>query len=73
MDMGCRSIGLGTRCRQAAQRVCLSTKVGRWLRPERAERIERGSFAGGLNFQPVYDYSYDGTMRALEQSYSGSA
>jgi len=47
----------------------LSTKVGRWLRPERAEQIERGSFAGGLNFQPVYDYSYDGTMRALEQSY----
>jgi D-threo-aldose 1-dehydrogenase len=47
----------------------LSTKVGRWLRPERPERIDRGQFAGGLNFQPVYDYSYDGAMRALEQSY----
>ena len=49
--------------------LVLSTKVGRWLRPERADRIERGSFVGGLNFKPVYDYSYDGTMRALEQSY----
>jgi D-threo-aldose 1-dehydrogenase len=47
----------------------LSTKVGRWLRPERPERIDRGQFAGGLNFLPVYDYGYDGTMRALEQSY----
>jgi hypothetical protein len=47
----------------------LPTKVGRWLRPEGPERIDRGTFVGGLNFQPVYDYSYDGTMRALEQSY----
>jgi D-threo-aldose 1-dehydrogenase len=46
----------------------LSTKVGRWLRPERPERVDRGQFVGGLNFQPVYDYSYDGTMRAVEQS-----
>lgn len=47
----------------------LSTKVGRWLKPERPERIDRGWFRGGLNFSAVYDYSYDGTMRALEQSY----
>jgi D-threo-aldose 1-dehydrogenase len=47
----------------------LSTKVGRWLRPEHPERIDRGWFAGGLNFDVVYDYSYDGTMRSLEQSY----
>jgi D-threo-aldose 1-dehydrogenase len=47
----------------------ISTKVGRWLRPERREQIDRGQFVGGLNFQTVYDYSYDGTMRALEQSY----
>ena len=43
----------------------ISTKVGRWLRPERSEQIDRGQFIGGLNFQTVYDYSYDGTMRAL--------
>ena len=47
----------------------ISTKVGRWLRPERSEHVDRGQFVGGLNFQTVYDYSYDGTMRALEQSY----
>jgi len=49
--------------------LVVSTKVGRWLRPERGELVDRGQFAGGLNFQTVYDYSYDGTMRALEQSY----
>ena len=49
--------------------LVVSTKVGRWLRPERGELVDRGQFAGGLNFQTIYDYSYDGTMRALEQSY----
>jgi D-threo-aldose 1-dehydrogenase len=49
--------------------IVLSTKVGRWLKPEKAERIERGWFKGGLNFEAVYDYSYDGCMRSLEQSY----
>ncbi len=43
---------------------------GHWrLRPERREQVGRGQFVGELNFQTVYDYSYDGTMRALEQSY----
>ena len=46
----------------------LSTKVGRWLKPTPPDEIERGQWAGGLNMQPVYDYSYDGTMRELEQS-----
>src|SRR5215467_12465503 len=36
---------------------------------EHSEHVDRGQFVGGLNFQTVYDYSYDGTMRALEQSY----
>ena len=49
--------------------LVLSTKVGRWLKPERPERIVRGWFTGGLNFEAVYDYSYDGAMRSLEQSY----
>jgi D-threo-aldose 1-dehydrogenase len=49
--------------------LVISTKVGRWLKPERPERIQRGWFTGGLNFQAVYDYSYDGAMRSLEQSY----
>ena len=49
--------------------LCSPRKIGRWLRPERPEWVDRGTFVGGLNFQPVYDYSYDGTMRALEQDY----
>jgi D-threo-aldose 1-dehydrogenase len=31
-------------------------------------KIDRGWFAGGLNFEPRYDYSYDGAMRSLEHS-----
>jgi D-threo-aldose 1-dehydrogenase len=46
----------------------LSTKVGRLLFPEDPARIERGFFRGGLNFRPAYDYSYDGTLRAVEES-----
>jgi D-threo-aldose 1-dehydrogenase len=46
----------------------LSTKVGRILEPKPPEEIDRGWFAGGLNFQPRYDYSYDGAMRSVEHS-----
>jgi D-threo-aldose 1-dehydrogenase len=47
----------------------LATKVGRHLVPRPPAEIDRGQWTGGLNMQPVYDYSYDGTMRALEQSH----
>ncbi len=47
----------------------LCTKVGRYLRPEAPERIERSGFVGGLNMRFVFDYSYDGAMRAVEQSF----
>lgn len=50
--------------------LVVSTKVGRWLTPARGQAIERGAFVGGLNFRAVVDYSYDGTMRALEQSHA---
>jgi D-threo-aldose 1-dehydrogenase len=46
----------------------LSTKVGRILEPMDEAKINRGWFAGGLNFEPHYDYSYDGVMRSLEHS-----
>lgn len=49
--------------------VVLSTKVGRVLRPERPDRIDRGLFKGGLDFAAAFDYSYDGCMRSLEHSY----
>jgi D-threo-aldose 1-dehydrogenase len=46
----------------------LSTKVGRVLEPAPPEEIHRGWFAGGLNFKPRTDYTYDGAMRSFEQS-----
>lgn len=49
--------------------LVISTKVGRILRPEKPEKIDRGVFLGGLNFAADFDYSYDGAMRSLEHSY----
>ena len=46
----------------------LSTKVGRYLTPEKKQYIDRGAWAGGLNFKLNLDYSYDGVMRSFEQS-----
>jgi D-threo-aldose 1-dehydrogenase len=47
----------------------LSTKVGRTLHPvHNAENFQRGMWAGGLPFQHRFDYSYDGVMRAFEDS-----
>lgn len=48
----------------------LSTKVGRYMVPPRGEAVERGMWTAPLDFKPVLDYSYDGVMRSLEQSYS---
>ena len=47
----------------------LSTKIGRILKRHAPGPVDRGFFAGGLNFTPIYDYSYDGCMRSLEDSY----
>jgi D-threo-aldose 1-dehydrogenase len=52
-----------------ANQYVLSTKIGRWMRPLRAGDDTTTLRKGGLPFFPNYDYSYDGTMRALEQSY----
>lgn len=47
----------------------LSTKVGRYLVPPTAERsLERNQFAGGLDFNRVFDYTRDGTLRSIDQS-----
>lgn len=45
----------------------LSTKIGRWLRP-RPDGYDRSPWLGGLDFEVVFDYTYDGIMRAYEQS-----
>ena len=46
----------------------LSTKVGRWLKPAPGGPRSPTRYRGGLSFDVVIDYSYDGTMRAFEQS-----
>jgi len=48
----------------------ISTKVGRYLTPPRGRPVAYGAWAKPLHLQPVFDYSYDGTMRAFEQSAS---
>ena len=47
----------------------LTTKVGRYLkRPADPSTFDRAPWGGGLNMEVVWDYSYDGVMRAYEQS-----
>ncbi len=45
----------------------ITTKVGRTLhRPADPGTFDRGPWAGGLNFEVRFDYSYDGIMRSYE-------
>lgn len=47
----------------------LSTKVGRILvPPTEDEPLDRDGFAGGLEFNRKFDYTRDGTLRAIDQS-----
>ena len=47
----------------------LSTKVGRVLKvPRDRARIRPAPWTGGLRFDHVYDYSYDGVWRSYEDS-----
>jgi D-threo-aldose 1-dehydrogenase len=60
------------RCGTAIRRVrrdqiVLCTKVGRWMDPLRGAGDHSG-FVGGQPHRAVVDYSYDGTMRSVEQS-----
>jgi D-threo-aldose 1-dehydrogenase len=45
----------------------LSSKVGRWYEAAPG-RADRGNWAGGLEFNAMLDYSYDGAMRSFEQT-----
>lgn len=47
--------------------VILSTKIGRWMDPRRS-RGDGSGYVGGLPHRAVVDYSYDGALRAFEQS-----
>jgi D-threo-aldose 1-dehydrogenase len=54
--------------RKPREDFVVSSKIGRVLRrPLKAGRIE-DQWIGGLEFQPVFDYGYDGVMRSFEDS-----
>jgi D-threo-aldose 1-dehydrogenase len=51
------------------QEFTVNTKVGRHLRrPDDPKTFSTAPWAGGLPFEVVFDYTYDGIMRAYEQS-----
>ncbi len=63
-------IGAALRDRPREEYV-LSSKVGRWMRPRRAGEALPADFRehGLPGFVPTFDYTYDGIMRSLEQSW----
>lgn len=52
----------------AGRDAMISTKVGRRLEPIETLERERHGFVDAAPFEPVFDYSYDGVMRAFEGS-----
>jgi D-threo-aldose 1-dehydrogenase len=54
--------------RQPRDAYVLSTKVGRYLEPCAPGEEDAGIFQAVPPLRRVYDYSYDGVMRAYEQS-----
>ena len=52
-----------------ADSYVLSTKVGRLLEKTTVPHPADDLFPAGLPFRVVYDYSYDGIMRSVEDSY----
>ncbi|MFP3543796.1 aldo/keto reductase [Rhizobium sp. SIMBA_035] len=66
---GLSELRLGTFLRTIDRKtVTVSTKVGRYMAPPYGERVDYGLWASPLRLKPVFDYSYAGTMRSLEQS-----
>jgi D-threo-aldose 1-dehydrogenase len=61
---------MGDALRYRREGTVLSSKVGRLLRPvaSDAERDYPHNWADPLPFEQVYDYTYDGIMRSLEDS-----
>nr|WP_247475792.1 aldo/keto reductase [Bradyrhizobium sp. 169] len=58
----------GTALRRVPRKdVVLCTKTGRWMDPFHQPETRSG-FIGGQPHRAVVDYSYDGTMRSVEQS-----
>jgi D-threo-aldose 1-dehydrogenase len=59
---------LGEAFRGRAKDFVLSTKVGRLLKPATSGRPQESMFRETLPFEIVYDYSYDGIMRSVDDS-----
>jgi D-threo-aldose 1-dehydrogenase len=55
-------------CERPRASYVLSTKVGRLLVPRPAGSERDDGFVAAHPFDPVYDYSYDGVMRSVEES-----
>ena len=53
---------------QERESFVISTKVGRLLRAGGSEAAEDGHYKGTPVERPVFDYSYDGVMRSVEES-----
>jgi D-threo-aldose 1-dehydrogenase len=53
---------------QARDSFVISTKVGRLLRASGTAPTEDGHYKGTPIERPVFDYSYDGVMRSVEES-----
>lgn len=62
-----RRIGEGLR-RYARDDFVLSTKIGKLLRPPGSGLAPAALFPDALPFDVVFDYSFDGAMRSLEES-----
>jgi len=61
--------GLITGYRRPRGDYALSTKIGRLLRaPRDRANIRSAPWRGGLRFDHVYDYTYDGVLRSYEDS-----
>src|SRR5690606_851892 len=66
---GLAELRLGSALRDRFPELVVSTKVGRLLKPLRGKSGSNPMFPGGLPFGIVYDYSYDGIMRSVEDSF----
>src|SRR5437868_1040755 len=68
--LGLSELRVGRQLRERPRsEFVLSTKVGRILRaPADLERPRTKSWPGGLRFEVKFDYTYDGILRAYEDS-----
>ncbi|WP_270726893.1 aldo/keto reductase [Shimia sp. Alg240-R146] len=55
---------------KSADEWVLSTKVGRLLKPNSGPTPEIADFVNALKFGAEFDYTYDGIMRSIEDSYA---